>query len=243
MLQMTLDTTRPRVQERLQACGVDPAGLDSYLQTRGVSEYLEGVRSSGERAAKIVSDLLSFSRKSSSKAAPHDLNQLVEQTLDLAATDYDLKKKYDFRNVEIVRELTPDLPDVICDGQQIQQVVLNLVRNAAQAMSHKGEQAGADYQPRLMLRTALVPGVVPGGESMMRLEVEDNGPGIPEAVRSRLFEPFFTTKGVGSGTGLGLWLCWSIVAERHKGRIWVESGADGGSRFVVELPLTQPLME
>ena len=73
----------------------------------------------------------------------------------------------------------------------------------------------------------------------MRLEVEDNGPGIPEAVVKRLFEPFFTTKGVGEGTGLGLWLCWSIVVERHRGRMWVEVGEDAGARFVVELPVAQ----
>jgi signal transduction histidine kinase len=120
---------------------------------------------------------------------------------------------------------------VLCDGQQIQQVVLNLVRNAAQAMAGKAERESL-YRPRLMLRTGY-------REGWVRLEVEDNGPGIPEAVRERLFEPFFTTKGIGEGTGLGLWLCWSIVMERHKGRMWVESGEDNGARFVVELPVAQ----
>ncbi|MBU1877453.1 MAG: transporter substrate-binding domain-containing protein, partial [Chloroflexi bacterium] len=236
MLQLAFDTQRPRVRERLQSAGVDPDALEHYLSLRGVMDYLEGIRSSGERAAKIVSDLLSFSRKSSSKAAPHGLNQLVEQTLDLAATDYDLKKKYDFRDMIVVRDLTPGLPQVFCDGQQIQQVILNLVRNAAQAMSERREHEH-DYKPRLIMLTALAP-----DEQYVRLEVVDNGPGIPEAIRSRLFEPFFTTKGVGRGTGLGLWLCWSIVAERHKGRIRVEAAADGGSRFIVELPIA-PLAE
>jgi signal transduction histidine kinase len=242
MLQMAFDTHRPRVRERLQTCGVEPEGMERYLQARGVAEYLDGIRSSGERAAKIVSDLLSFSRKSSSKVAPHNLNRLVEQTLDLAGTDYDLKKKYDFRDMAIVHELAPDLPKVLCDGQQIQQVVLNLVRNAAQAMSEKRER-DREYQPRLTLRTSLVRSDRHIRESMVRLEVEDNGPGVPEAARARLFEPFFTTKGVGRGTGLGLWLCWSIVVERHKGRIWAEPGTDGGGLFVVELPLAQRTAE
>lgn len=242
MLQLAFDTQRSRVRERLQDCGVDPAGLERYLQARGLVEYLEGIRSSGERAAKIVSDLLSFSRKSSSKAAPHDLNQLVEQTIDLAATDYDLKKRYDFRDMEVVRELAPSLPKVMCDGQQIQQVVLNLVRNAAHAMSEEKRRVGEDYRPRLTLRTSLVRGTRTH-EPMMRLEVEDNGPGIPEEARARLFEPFFTTKGVGKGTGLGLWLCWSIVVERHKGRIWARPGLDSGSRFVVELPIASQIEE
>jgi signal transduction histidine kinase len=246
VLQMTFDTSRPRTSQRLEASGVEPAALERYLQARGVLEYLQEIRSAGERAAKIVTDLLSFSRKSPSNKIPHDLNALVAQTLDLAATDYDLKKKYDFRNIGITRELAPNLPQVACDGQQIQQVVLNLVRNAAQAMAGEVERGDREYQPRLTLRTYLAPGapslarekVAP---EFVRLEVEDNGPGVPEAARERLFEPFFTTKEVGQGTGLGLWLCWSLVVERHGGRIWEEpvtgkSNEVGGSRFVIELP-------
>jgi signal transduction histidine kinase len=234
ILQMAFDTERPRTCERLEARGIDPEELGCYLEERGLMDYLAGIREAGGRAAKIVSDLLSFSRKSSSDAAPHDLNALVEQTLELAATDYNLRRKYDFRDIEVVRELATDLPQIACDGQQIQQVVLNLVRNAAQAMANR------ERQPRLTLRTSYQ---IEDHESetpnRVRLEVEDNGPGIPEATRARLFEPFFTTKEVGKGTGLGLWLCWSIVVERHQGQIWPEPVAGGGTRFVVELPLVQ----
>ncbi len=238
MLQITLDTQQPRVRERLQACGVDPDGLARYLQERELSVYLDGIRAAGERAAKIVSDLLSFSRKSSSDVAPHDLNVLVEQTLELAATDYNLKKKYDFRDIHITREFSSDLPDVMCDGQQIQQVILNLVRNAAQAMAEEIESGDREYRSRLTLRISMAPNSQPPiSNPRIRLEVEDNGPGIPEATRARLFEPFFTTKEMGEGTGLGLWLSWTIVVERHRGRIWVEPVAGGGSRFVVELPI------
>ncbi len=228
ILQMNLDTQRPRTHERLQKYGIDPDNLGQYLQERGLDEYLSGIRTVGKRAAKIVTDLLSFSRKSSAKTELYDLNTLVTKTLDLAAADYDLKRKYDFRDLEIVRELAPDLPQVICDGQQIQQTILNLVRNAAQAIAEDKEEK----KGRLTLRTSW-------RENWVRLEVEDNGPGIPESKRARLFEPFFTTKDVGEGTGLGLWLCWSIVVEHHKGQIWAEPTAEGGSRFVVELPLSR----
>ncbi len=232
VLQIALDVQRPQVCQRLERLGLDPEKLNDYLQERGLWKYLDGIRASGARAAKIVADLLSFSRKASSDVAPRDLNLLVEQALGLAATDYDLKKQYDFRNIEVSCEFGADLPQIICDGQQIQQVVLNLVRNAAQAMVEEIERGDRDreYQPRLVLRTSVSSGWV-------RLEVEDNGPGVSEGLRERLFEPFFTTKAVGEGTGLGLWLCWSIVVERHQGRIWVEPGGDGGARFVVELPL------
>ena len=153
------------------------------------------------------------------------MNFLIEHTLDLAAADYDLKKRYDFRDIQIIREFGTDLPQVVCDGQQIQQVVLNLVRNAARAMAEGG--ASGD-EPQLVIRTKQQ-------DDWVLFEVEDNGPGIPEEDRARLFVPFYSTKTVGEGTGLGLWLCWSIVVERHKGRIRHEQPEGGGSRFVVEL--------
>ncbi len=244
MLQLAFDIERPLTQERLKTCGIDATSLASYLRERQVLDYVDGIRNAGGRAAKIVADLLSFSRKSPVDVASHDLNTLVEKTLDLAATDYDLKKKFDFRDISIVYELAPDLPAVTCDGQQIQQVILNLVRNAAQAMGREKEKRGRDYKPRLIVRTAYKQDAETPSKTWLRLEVEDNGPGVPHAAQARIFEPFFTTKDVGEGTGLGLWLCWSIVVERHAGHIWVESaapsteepGAASGARFVVELP-------
>ena len=230
LLQMALNTQNPRSRARMEAAGINPARLDDYLHERKLMDYAQGIRDMGERAAKIVSDLLSFSRKGTSNPAPRDMNALVRQTLDLAATDYDLKKQYDFRDIEIVYDLTPDLPPVTCDGQQIQQVVLNLVRNAAQAMADKSAGGPPGYHARLTIRTLWV------DPRHARVEIEDNGPGIPEAVQQRLFEPFFTTKDVGEGTGLGLWLCWSIIVERHGGRIWTEAAQEEGTRFVFELP-------
>jgi signal transduction histidine kinase len=246
MLQIACDTQRPSTCERLQACGIDPDGLERYLKERDIHEYLEGIRSAGERAATIVSNLLSFSYKSS-QTSLYDLNVLVERALGLAATDYNLKEKYDFREIQIVRDLTPDLPQVLCDSQQIQQVVLNLVHNAARGMEEKkmAVQGSNDraYHPRLTLRTALVKDARAGENPldpsghMVRLEVEDNGPGLPEATQAQLFEPFFTTRGEGEGTGLGLWLAWSIIVEQHQGRIWGEPGPEEGARFVIELPV------
>ncbi|MBN1177883.1 MAG: PAS domain S-box protein [Anaerolineae bacterium] len=226
MLQIAFNTHLPRTRRMLETDGIDPGALERYLDQREVHTYLSGIRETGARAAKIVSDLLSFSRQSQADAAFHDLNALLKQALELATADYDLKRRYDFRDVEVVWELTVGLPKVLCDGQQVQQVVLNLVRNAAYAMAERPDGS----RGRLTLRTAL-------GDEGVRFEVEDNGPGIPKAMRERLFEPFFTTKEVGSGTGLGLWLCWSIVVDRHGGRIWVEDGQAGGACFVVELPI------
>ncbi len=233
MLQLALDTTHARTRERLTRYGINVDGLARYLIERGVQEYLQGIRTTGERAAKIVADLLSFSRYRPAEIASYDLNELVDQTLELAATDYNLSKQYDFRNINIVRQFAPQLPRVWCDGPQIQQVILNLVRNAAQAMSSAHDKLSAtrtDWRPQLVLRTSR-------GNSHLILEVEDNGPGLSPTAQSRLFEPFSTTKGVGEGTGLGLWLCWSIIVERHKGTIRYEPGEQGGARFVIALPI------
>jgi len=242
VLQLALDTKRKHTQELVQTYALDPTALDRYLNDRGIPEYLEGIRSAGARAAKIISDLLSFSRKQSSHAAPRQINDLVEQTLALIATDYDLKKHYDFQDIEIVKILEPELPAVICDGQQIQQVILNLVRNAAQAMAEKKEKAtNSGYRPQLILRTQKIEIPLENQtQTWVQLDIADNGPGIPEKMRARLFEPFFTTKEVGQGTGLGLWLCWSIVVERHHGRIHLEAAPfpdeKEGTCFVIELP-------
>ncbi|MBN2389507.1 MAG: response regulator [Anaerolineae bacterium] len=229
-LELALNPQHPRTRARVETAGIDPERLEAYMQERGLLDYIEGIRDMGARAAKIVSDLLSFARKGTSNRAPCNLNALLKQTVELAATDYDLKRQYDFRDIEIVYELASPLPEVSCDHQQIQQVLLNLIRNAAQAMADKRAEVGTDYIPQLLLRTSVV-------ESSVRVEVADNGPGIPEAVQRRLFEPFFTTKEVGEGTGLGLWLCWSIIHERHHGRIWVEPQQPCGTRFAFELPI------
>ncbi|HQE94180.1 MAG TPA: ATP-binding protein [Anaerolineae bacterium] len=231
MLQLALDTHEPRNRARIEAAGIDPACLEAYLRERKLLEYAQGIRDMGERAAKIVSDLLGFSRKGTSTPGPYDMNTLILQTLDLATADYNLKKQFDFRDIELVYDFAPNLPPVIGDSQQIQQVVLNLVRNAVQAMAEKSAAGLPGYRARLTIHTSAV------DPHHIRVEIEDNGPGISETVRQRLFEPFFTTKDVGEGSGLGLWLCWSIIVERHSGRIWTEPAQGAGTRFIFELPV------
>ncbi|MBN2005403.1 MAG: PAS domain S-box protein [Anaerolineae bacterium] len=231
ILQRAFDLNNTHTLNLLDRCNLEPEKIACYLEERGLYEYLEGIRTAGARAAKIIEDLLYFSHDQAMDFSMYDLNALVNQTLDLAKTDYDLRTRYDFRNLGLVCEFAPDLPQVACDGAQIQQVILNLVRNAAQAMTEKSQSSTSSaYHPMLTLRTQ-------HREHAIYIEVEDNGPGISETVKKHLFEPFFTTKDVGSGTGLGLWVCWSIVVERHHGQIYAETGNDGGARFVVALPI------
>jgi PAS domain S-box-containing protein len=206
-----------------EALGFGIEQLDEYVGQRGIKQMLQSVTESGQRAAKIVENMLSFSRKSSSRLIPQSLADLVEQALVLAASDYDLKHKFDFRNISIVRDFAP-VPAVPCEASQIQQVILNLLKNAAYALGLKA----AD--PQIVLR-------IFQQEQMVCLQVEDNGPGIDVETRKRIFEPFYTTKEVGSGTGLGLSVAYFIITENHRGRLTAASDDGQGSCFTLELPL------
>jgi len=209
------------------ALGVDLNQLNRYLQERGILRLLEGIREAGARAAKIVADMLSFSRRSEALFALVDIEDMMETVLRLAASDYDLKKKYDFKRIKIERAYDSALRLVYCDKTEIEQVLLNLLKNAAQAMAAAGTPS-----PRIVLRTARE-------TDYAVLEVIDNGPGMEEKTLKRIFEPFFTTKDVGVGTGLGLSVSYFIVTEQHNGRLSVASKPGQGVCFSIRLPLVR----
>jgi polar amino acid transport system substrate-binding protein len=173
--------------------------------------------------------MLSFSRKSETAFEPADIGKLLDKTVALAESEYDLGKKFDFRQIRIVREYTPGLPEVPCEATKIQQVVLNLLKNAAQAMRNFEAEP---KEPCITLRTMRE-------DDMVRIEVEDNGAGMPDEVRRRIFEPFFTTKGVGIGTGLGLSVSYFIITENHGGSMEVRSKPGRGTTFIIRLPLVK----
>jgi signal transduction histidine kinase len=174
--------------------------------------------------------MLSFSRRSEARKAPVCLARLMDKSIELAAHDYDLRKKFDFRDIRIVRDYDAGLPEVPCVATEIEQVVLNLLRNAAQAMT---ETMGA-RAPEIVLTTRR-------HLDKALISIADNGPGIPADLRSRVFEPFFTTKDVGIGTGLGLSVSYFIITSHHGGELSVESESDHGTRFTISLPLEATL--
>ncbi len=216
----------PKNAETAREVGTDLEVLRQYLDKRGIFEFVAGIRSDGMRAAAIVADMLAFSRRSESQMTRVDIRDLLETVLRLAANDYDLKKQYDFRNVNIVRDFQPELPQIECDKTKIEQVLLNLVKNAAQALAG-GEKKNPST---ITFHVAREP-------HFLRIEVADNGPGMPEEIRRRVFEPFFTTKEVGVGTGLGLSVSYFIITKQHKGTLSVESSPGEGARFIIRLPL------
>lgn len=172
-----------------------------------------------ERAARIVRNLLTFARKRQSTRSMIDINQVVRETLALRAYEQRVT------NVEVITALAAGLPQVFADAHQIQQVLLNLVINAEQAM------VAANGRGSLVLRTWH-----DADRDSVVLEVTDDGPGIAPEMQTKIFDPFFTTKEVGKGTGLGLTVAYAIVQE-HGGRIRVEPQPKGAS-FIVELPVS-----
>ncbi len=189
------------------------ADLDTSAKTD-----LNRIVEQAQRSARIVQNLLTFGRQHKPERQFADVNRLIEETLDLVS--YQLTMDH----IVVERRLSGDIPPLWVDPNQLQQVWLNLIQNAQQAMidSHKGGT--------LRVRSFVT------DEGKVRIEFSDNGPGIAPDVVEKIFDPFFTTKPVGKGTGLGLSICYGIIQE-HEGQIWGENNPKGGATFIVELPV------
>src|SRR3954468_6219317 len=182
-------------------------------------KYLGQVTSETARVGRIVSDLLAFSRRGKPQRAPADLNRIVKTTLSL------VQHKMKLSNVEVETRLCDDLPAAQCDASQIQQVVLNLLLNAAEATQTKSER-------RVSVQTSTAEGLV-------LLAIADNGDGILPENLAKIFDPFFTTKSEGKGVGLGLAVSYGII-QAHGGEIEVKSQPGEGTTFTVSLPIEHP---
>ncbi|MFH1154788.1 MAG: cache domain-containing protein [Pseudomonadota bacterium] len=228
VLDNRLMTDLPANQAAAAEVGVDLKAIQDYMVRRQIRPILDNIRQAGSRAATIVSDMLSFSRQSPFVFSPVSLAELMDKTVDLASTDYDLKNRYDFRRIRIVRNYTPDMGPVMCESSKIQQVFLNILSNGAQAMSlmDKG------HMPEFVIT------IRPRGDKAV-IVIKDNGPGMTKDVVKRVFEPFFTTKEVGLGTGLGLSVSYFIVVDHHKGSMGVTSNSGQGAEFTICLPITR----
>jgi signal transduction histidine kinase len=239
----TLKTTQAQLiqSEKLSAVGEFVAGVTHELNNplatvMGFSEllqkadvgaehqrHLDMIFKSAQRCQKIVQSLLSFARRRQPERKPVSVNALVEAVLEIVS--YPLRTG----NIEVVKQFGPHLPMVLADAHQIQQVLLNIINNARQAIEA--------HQPRGRIKI-----ITEVHEPNVRITIRDNGPGIPEENLRRIFDPFFTTKEVGKGTGLGLSLCYGIIKE-HGGSITPSSRPGEGATFVIELPITHDAVE
>jgi two-component system NtrC family sensor kinase len=191
--------------------------LSSAENEQEIQRALHEIAIQGKRSKDITHKLLSFARKTDSRVQEVDLTELIEEILGVS------NQRAKFASVTVHTEIQPDLPLVQASPTEMQQVVLNLVNNALDAMENM--QGG-----ELTIRAALQ-------EQWVVVEVEDTGPGIAKHDQERIFEPFYTTKAVGKGTGLGLSICYGIV-EKMGGHIRVKSRIGAGSTFILELPVS-----
>ena len=217
----------PANRKAAEAAGTTLPAIRYYLELRKLPGMIGNIRESGTRAAEIVRNMLSFARKSDQAVSSQDLGVLLDRTLDLVRTDYDMKKRYDVKQIQVVREYDPVVPSILCEASKLQQVFMNILKNGAEAMA---ETAGVSDPP-----SAFVLRVKDDGD-WVRVEIQDNGPGMDEQTRRRIFEPFFTTKPVGQGTGLGLSVSYFIITEDHGGEMRVHASEGGGTCFVIRLP-------
>jgi PAS domain S-box-containing protein len=215
--------------------------LEERSEDPAIRNSLTRLRSAAERCARIVRSFLALARQKSREVKPVDVRTVLDGSIEILANG--LRSA----GIEVVRADVSGLPPVMADEDELHQVFMNLIVNAQQAV----EMARTAHSPpdppasRLWLTTSVQGDGAQGGGPQggsVRIEVADNGPGVPEALRAQIFDPFFTTKPIGSGTGLGLSVCHGIVSS-HGGTITVAERPGGGALFAVTLPACQPVAE
>ncbi len=230
VLQNRLTKSLPANDKAAEKLGTSMAVIRQFMEERGIVRLIDNITQSGFRASKIIRNMLNFAKKGDSVKRPCKLDKILDDTVELAQYDYNLKKKFDFKDIEIVREYSPDQPPVLCEQSKIQQVVFNLIKNASQAMDTPNSNQENDDPPIITLRLSKQ-------FNWALIEIIDNGPGMEEETRNRIFEPFFTTKGLDKGTGLGLSVSYYIIVDDHGGEMNVDSEPGKGTAFSIRLPL------
>ncbi|MCU0357745.1 MAG: ATP-binding protein [Cyclobacteriaceae bacterium] len=201
---------------------------EARLLSKDIIENQEKINNHGRRADAIVKSMLQHSRISSGKKELTDINVLCDEYLRLAYHGYRAKDKS--FNAKFESRLDPTLPKVNVVAQDIGRVVLNLINNAFYAVNEKSKLQASGYEPRVLVTTQ-------NKGDKIEINVEDNGPGIPDSIKEKIFQPFFTTKPTGQGTGLGLSLSYDIV-KAHGGELKVEASERGGSTFTIKFSAT-----
>jgi len=171
-----------------------------------------------ERARKVVHNMLGYARRMEPRMEDVDVNQTINQTVDI------LENFARGNNIDIQTDLAENLPIIAGDQAQLQQVILNLMNNAIDAIGKDGT---------ISIRSG-------AGKSEIRITIADTGPGIPESMQKKVFDPFYTTKSTGKGTGLGLWISYSII-EKMGGKLALQSKEGQGAAFTITLPIVQPM--
>jgi two-component system NtrC family sensor kinase len=213
-----------KVAEKYQ---LDFNAFSHYLDEREIPQFLENIKEAGERAGHIVNNMLEFSHSNHSDKNWVDIPKLIEQAIELNRNAGFTEHKK-MQAIKVITQFNADFPSIFASAAELQQVFLNLLRNAYQAL------ASEDYVHPEELRVE-ISGYTK--KSDVIIEISDNGPGIKDTIKDHIFEPFFTTKEIGKGTGLGLSVSYFIITEHHKGKISVSSHYGKGATFKIRLPM------
>lgn len=209
-----------------ESLGIKETAFTAYIEKQKIMTLLDTIDEGGKRAATIVEDMLSFARPGGLENQAVDVVEVMNAAIRLAQRDYSVKKQYDFRRITIARNYQQKMPSVGGRKNRLQQVFLNLLTNAAQALFSNAVKA-----PQISIKVYTL-------NKEVVIDVIDNGPGMPESVSRRIFEPFYSTKAEGSGTGLGLSVSYFIISEQMRGSMEVQSQPGQGTKFIIRLPFT-----
>ncbi|MEM1311342.1 MAG: ATP-binding protein, partial [Cyanobacteria bacterium P01_H01_bin.153] len=197
--------------------------IDLAFLQQDFPQVLDSIKHGADRINTIVKSLRTFSRLDEADWKDIDIHESLDSTL--VVLQHRLHKCSNRPAIAIVKDYG-NLPRVECFAGQINEVFMHLLNNAIDALDE-----AASAQPEISLWTRS------SSDDTVAITISDNGPGIPQAVRDRIFDPFFTTKPVGMGTGMGLSTSYQIITETHEGNLWYVPVADGGSQFLIELPI------
>ncbi len=232
-IQRRLNAMIKKNQDTALALDTDIQTIRAYIAERDIFAFLDNITEAGTRASTIVSNMLQFSRQSTKNLQPQNLHQIIDRAINIARNEYSLASGYDFKSIDLIRDFDLNMPDVPCIPSEIEQVLLNLLKNAAYALKDYAntKEFDLDWYAQIQVHTQVK-------HDMAEIRVEDNGPGMNEQTRKQIFEPFFTTKEVGAGTGLGLSVSYFILTSHHQGNMLVSSTPGQGTCFTLQIPLS-----
>ena len=217
--------------------GLTMDAVSAFMEKRGIFHMLDTIRDCSARIASIVENMLVFSRPNRSAFSPQPITVLMDRAVDMASADFDISEQYDFKSIQIVKEYDPNLPLVPCERASVQMVLMNILRNSVQALYEphppSETKAAKSKIPHIILRASHEP-----ESKSVRVEIEDNGPGMERDICKRAFDPFFSTKSVGCGTGIGLTFCYFVITHHHRGAMKIESAPEKGTAVSIHLPLS-----
>jgi len=209
---------------------LDLKQAQAYFHQRMIYTIIDSIEEAGKRAAQIITNMMSFSQTEKSAIKLYDLAKLIDEVISLARIDYDMKTKFGFSDINIIRDYQNNLPHINSLDKELKQVILNILRNSAQALSNQINSPSPDIEPSINIRLSSY-------ADKVNIEIKDSGPGMDSETLTRIFEPFYTTQAVGQGTGLGLSIAYYIIHEQLLGEIKAESTIGQGTKITIQLPL------